>query len=867
MRKPQFFAALLGICCSAALGAEPPDFAKQVQPLLAARCLKCHGADDPKGSLDLRSKAGMLVGGDSGPAIVPKDAAKSLLIGRITAKEMPPPESDPLTEEEIALLKAWIEAGAVAPDVPLAETAGKFDAEGRKHWAFQPIFRPALPPVKDGAALATPVDPFILKELEGRKLRFSPSAEKRMLIRRVYLDLLGLPPSPQEVADFIANSSPASYEELLDRLLASPHFGERWGRRWLDAAGYVDVGSTDNDAGIIHAMENRWLYRDYVVRAYNTDKPWREFLTEQLAGDEIVDWKAAPTFTPEIRESLIATGFLRASADDTFAGELNTPVTRYAVLQRTSEILASNLLGLTLHCARCHDHKYEPLSQRDYYRFISLVQPALNPDLWLQPAQRQIPNISPKEVAEINRQNTELDKQVAEFQEQIRKLESPYKDKLAAAKLAVIPEAIRGDLQAALAAPADKRTEVQKYLAEKLGPSVAVKPEEIAAALAEADKKLAADLQRQIAERNAQKKSWQHWQVLCDSGPPTPTRLLKRGNFETPGVEVAPGFVKILCGPEASGFLSEARPAIASSGRRLALARWLTDPASPASHLAARVQVNRVWQHLLGKGLAETPDNLGLTGSKPSHPELLEWLAAEYLQNGGRLKPLLRKILTSRVYLQTSAVSPESIGAAQADPENRWLWRMRLRRLESEAVRDSLLAVSGRLDTTLGGAPVSVEPRPDGTFVIPDKGLSTPSSKWRRTLYLLARRNYHPALLAVFDQPNLTMNCSRRESSSVVLQSLTMLNDPVLVEQASALGQRVEQEAGTTDSAIQIETTWQIVLGRAPSATEKQACGELLQKHVAHFIAEEQSPDQASRQALTHLCHMLLNTSEFIYIP
>jgi hypothetical protein len=874
----------LAMSSAAAFAAEGPNFAKEVQPVLAAKCLKCHGGDDPKGNLDLRSKAGMLAGGDSGPAIDTKDAAKSLLLQRITAGEMPPKESPPLTAEEAALLKAWIEAGAVAPDVPLAEKAGKFDAEGKKHWAFQKIARPSLPvePAEAGyyEQIRTPVDAFVLKELQSRGLRYSAEAERRMLIRRVYLDLLGLPPSPQEVEAFLADASPDAYERLLDRVLASSHFGERWGRHWLDAAGYADVGTTDNDAAIIHPAENRWLYRDYVVQAYNADKPWREFLSEQLAGDELVDWRNAPTYTPEIRNSLIATGFLRGSADDSFERELNTPVTHFAVLQRTSEILSSNLLALTVNCAKCHDHKYEPISQKDYYRLISLVQPVFNPDKWLQPKDRVLPGISTTEQEKINRHNGEIDKQVGDLQGQIGKLQAPYQAKLSAAKLETIPTAIRGDLQVALNTAADKRTEVQKYLADKLGPTVAVKPEEVTAALNETERKQVAALQKQIGEKNAQKRSWPNWQVICEAGPPTPTRLLKRGNFETPGVEVAPGFVNILCDEKGSGVFGvkdfatpkgndakDSRPPYGSSGRRLAMAKWLTEESSPAAHLAVRVQVNRVWQHLFGKGLAETPDNLGLTGSRPSHPELLEWLSAEYLASGGQLKPLLRKLMTSRVYLQTSAVGAENIAAAKTDPDNRWLWRMRLRRLEAEAARDCILAASGRLDTTIGGAPVSVEPRPDGTFVIPEKGLPTSTSKWRRTIYLLARRNYHPALLAVFDQPNLTMNCTRRESSAVVLQSLAMLNDPVVVEQAAALAERVEKDAGTTEPTRQIETAWQIVLGRLPSTNETQACAELLQRQIAHYTSERQPPEQAAHQALTHLCHMLLNTSEFIYIP
>jgi len=465
------------------------------------------------------------------------------------------------------------------------------------------------------------------------------------------------------------------------------------------------------------------------------------------------------------------------------------------------------------------------------------------------------------------------------LQGQIGKIQAPYQAKLSAAKFETIPAAIRGDLQAALAVAADKRSEVQKYLADKLGPVVTVKSEEIAVAMNETEKKQVAELQQQIGARNAQKKSWQNWQVVSEPVPPTPTRLLKRGNFENPGVEVAPGFVNILCGEKGPSVFGvkdssapnsidakDGGPPHGSSGRRFAMAKWLTDDSSPAAHLAVRVQVNRVWQHLFGKGIVETEGNLGLSGARPSHPELLEWLSAEYQANG-QLKPLLRKLMISRVYLQTSVVGPENIAATKTDSENRWLWRMRLRRLEAEVARDCILAASGRLDTTIGGAPIPVEPKPDGTFVIPEKGLPTTTSKWRRTLYLLARRNYHPALLAVFDQPNLTMNCTRRESSAVVLQSLAMLNDPVVIEQTAALAERVEKEAGTTEPGRQIETAWQIVLGRSPSASEQQACAELLQKQTAHFVTEKQPLEQAARQALTQLCHMLINTSEFIYIP
>ncbi len=725
--------------------------------------------------------------------------------------------------------------------------------EKTQHWSFQKVTRPPVPSVKNAGSVRSPVDAFVLAKLEEHGLTLSPDADKTALIRRVSFDLIGLPPSPEEVTVFVTSSSTTAYEELLDRLLASQHFGERWGRHWLDAAGYADVMSTDNDAGIIHPLENRWMYRDYVVRSLNEDKPFSRFLTEQIAGDELVDWRGAATYSPEIREHLIATGFLRASSDDTFAPELNVPLTRYGVWQRTGEILANNVLGLTLNCAKCHDHKYEPLTQRDYYQFLALLQPAFNPDRWLNPTQRQLPAVSAAEKTEIERRNADLDRQAAELRKQIAELRASYEAKLLVAKLATLPEAIRADTQAALATPADKRNEVQKYLADKFGMTLAVRPEEVSAALSDADKTATADWEKQAVEHLGRKKSWPHWQVTYD-GPVTPTKLLKRGNHETPGEEVAPGFLAVLSQAAA---LDDSKSTGATSHRRLALARWLTDRESPAAHLAARVQVNRMWQHLFGKGLVETTDNLGVAGARPTHPELLEWLTAEYLDNGGRWKPLLKQIMTSRVYRQSSSVAPSQMTASENDPDNRLLWRMRLRRLESEIVRDAVLAVSGRLDTTFGGAPIPVEPRPDGTFVVSDKNLPTPTSPWRRSLYLLARRNYHPTILSVFDQPNLTTNCTGRESSAVVLQSLTMLNDRFVLEHAEHLAARVAKAVGS-DMAKQIDLAFRITLGRPPRESERTFC----EAAFANFAKQD-----SAEKAVIQLCHTLLNTSEFLYVP
>jgi hypothetical protein len=672
----------------------------------------------------------------------------------------------------------------------------------RTHWAFRTLARPPVPAVQDGGRVRTAVDAYVLAGLEARGLTFAPEADRRTLVRRLALDLTGLPPAPEEVEAFCADARPDAYESLVDRLLASPHFGERWGRHWLDNAGYVDVTGGDNDAATVKLGASKWRYRDWVIDAFNADLPFDRFLTEQLAGDELLDWRAARSFTPEMRRLLVATGFLRVSADDTDENELNTLDIRHGVLQRTGEILAGNLLGLTLNCARCHDHKYEPLTQRDYYRWLALLQPAFNPDAWLQPKARLLPAVPAAEKAAIDKLNADIDRHVADLARQIETLRK------------------KGAAQTA------------------------------------ADKARAADLERQAAECKARRRGWDTLQAVYDTGPPGPTHLLLRGNHLRPGPEVPPGFPTVLGGGEPG----DSKPAGASSGRRLALAKWLTDWRSPAGALVLRVRVNRVWAHLFGKGLVETTDNLGLTGARPTHPELLEWLAGTYASEGGRLKPLLRVLVTSSVYRQSSRT--EDTAARRVDPDNRLLGRMRLRRLESEAVRDSLLAVSGRLDRTAGGPPVAVDPRPDGSFVVRDG-----SGANRRSLYLLARRNYHPTILGVFDQPVLTTQCTGRTPSAVVLQPLTMLNDPFVRTQAEALAGRLAPAAPAGSPEGLIDAAFRTVLGRPPRPAETAWCADFLRQQETEDRARGLAPAQASRQGVNHLAHVLLNTSEFLYVP
>ncbi len=606
-------------------------------------------------------------------------------------------------------------------------------SEAKRHWAFQPLARPALPRVHDAERCRTPIDAFLLARLEAKKLTFSAEASRHVLIRRVFLDLLGLPPSLDEIDAFVDDSRPDAYERMVERVLASPHFGERWGRHWLDGAGYVDVVGGDNDAATVKLGDgSKWRYRDHVVAALNEDRPWKRFLIEQIAGDELIDWRKAAVFTPDIVDKLVATGFLRTAADDTDENELNTLDIRHGIQQRTGEVLINNLLGLTLQCAKCHDHKYEPIGQRDYYRIMADLAPAFNPHNWLQPQKRVL-----------------ADKQ-----------KRP------------------GTLQA-----------------------------------------------------------------VYDVGPPSPTHLLKRGEYNRPGEEIAPGFLRVLCPSDKETSLPSLKEG-ETSGRRLALARWLTEAGTPAGALAARVRVNRVWQHLFGRGIVLSPDNFGVTGSKPSHPELLEWLASEFVHQGGQLKPLLRLLLTSSVYRQTSSYST----TPDADANNDLLWRMRLRRLESEAIRDSLLAVSGQLDRTFGGPAIMTASQADGSITVKEQ-----TGANRRSLYLVARRNYHPTILGVFDQPVMTTNCAGRASSAVVLQALTMLNDAFVREQANHLARRVRRLAGEQPSR-QVELAHRLALGQPPSEREAALCLEWM-RH------------EGGADPLPRLCQVLLNTSAFLSVP
>jgi hypothetical protein len=743
--------------------------------------------------------------------------------------------------------------------VSTAVAAGK----GSRHWAFEPLRRPEVPTPAGPAITRTAIDAFLLARLQARGLTFSPEAGRETLLRRAYLDLWGLPPGPAEVDAFLADRRPDAWERLVDRLLASPHFGERWGRHWLDVVGYADTVGFDTDANTIILSEGKWRYRDYVIDAFNRDKPYDRFVTEQLAGDELVDWRNADHFTPQIRELLIATGYLRTARDLTHEPESNIALNHFSVLHDTVAIVGNSLLGLTLACAQCHDHKFDPITQKDYYRLMAAFTPAYNPASW-KPVfpwkpdvqDRGMPDVSPAERAQIERHNGQIDRDVARLKQRLSEIRRPVLERLLEARLQALPQAIRADTRTALATPPEKRNAVQKYLAAKLGPSLRVSPEQVSAALSPEQRKAVGKLAEDIAALQRGRRRFGKLQALYDVGPPPPTFLLKRGDFKSPGREVEPGFPEVLCdtSPHSAG------PAGQTSGRRKALADWLTARDSRAAALLSRVMVNRIWQHLFGRGIVATPENFGQSGEPPTHPELLEWLSGEYVRRGWRIKPMIRLLMISAAYRQASAVGQDAIGP-KVDPGNHLLWHMPLRRLEAEAIRDSILAVSGQLDTTMGGPPILLQARADG-MVVMDKA-APPSTAGRRSIYLLCRRAYNLSLLTVFDQPLVAINCPCRDTSAVPLQSLTMKNDAFIAEQARHFARRVAGLAAGDQAA---RRAFRLALVRTPSRAELAICTRLLAQASATYRQAGRSLAEADQLALTELCHTLLNTSEFLYV-
>ncbi len=805
------------IAAGARSGAEVGDRAApavtehDVIPVLLRRCTVCHGRDRQEGGLDLRTRASMLKGGKSGPALVPGKADESLILKKVRAGEMPPRQRlvevsiKPIEPDETELLARWIALGAPEGKAR-ADVAGTnpdplvTDAD-RAFWAFRPPRPVSVPAVRNAGQVRNPIDAFLLQRLEREGLALSPEADRATLMRRAYLDLTGLPPEPGEVRAFLADPDPAAYERTIDRLLASPRYGERWGRHWLDLAGYADSeGKREQDI----PRASAWRYRDYVVRAFNADKPYDRFLLEQLAGDELADYERAPEITPEIYDNLVATGFLRLAPDPTWANITNFLPDRLDVIADEIDVLGSAVLGLTLKCARCHSHKFDPIPHRDYYRVAAIFKGAYDENDWLRPgwlapissgrrADRELPHVTTAERRHWLAHNGPL----------------------------------QGEIDALTATLEPKRLDADF-------------------------KKRAEQTDRRVAELRARLLPEPTIRALWDRGEPSPTHVLLRGDYLRPGRLVGPGAPSVLTDGKTPFDVKPPWPGAKQTGRRLAFARWLTRRDHP---LTARVMVNRLWKHHFGRGIVATLGNFGKAGDRPTHPELLDWLAREFVERGWSLKAMHRLLMTSAAYRQPSAVTPAH---EKLDPDNNLVSRMPMARMDAEVLYDTLLLVAGRLDEARYGPPDPVRVRGDG-LVTPE----ATNRGWRRSLYVRQQRKQMPTLLENFDLPQMNPNCLERRNATVATQALHLMNDGTVHELAEHFARRVRREAGA-DPARQIERTYLIALSRPPSAEEKEVGLAALARITAAWSKAD--PDAAAARALGVFCHTLLNSATFLYI-
>ncbi|HSU66770.1 MAG TPA: PSD1 and planctomycete cytochrome C domain-containing protein, partial [Tepidisphaeraceae bacterium] len=822
---------LFALPCSSAAAAAPMGhdlvFESDVRPILKARCFVCHGeGDELKGKLDLRLKRTMLAGGKDGPVLAPGDPSTSLLYQKLVKGEMPKGKAK-LPAGELETIRRWIAAGAptARPEPAQIKPGSEITAEEREFWSFQPIRRPEVPKVKDEDRVRTPIDALVIHRLEERQLRLSPEADKLTLIRRATFDLTGLPATPQEIDAFVKDGAPDAYEKLIDRLLASPHYGEHWGRHWLDTAGYADSdGYVDSDP----VRKFAYRYRDYVIRAFNDDKPFDQFIREQLAGDEMVR-PPYKDLSPEQIDKLAATGFLRMAPDGTGAGADDQTAARNSVVADTIKVVSTSLLGLTVGCAQCHSHKYDPIPQTDYYRLRAVFEPAYDPKHWRPPQARLIPLATDKDRADAAR----IEAEAASVDAERKTRENALVLAIFQRERAKVPPDVREAARTAHLTPKPKRTKEQSGLLLQY-PTVDIPP----GSLMLYDPKAAADLAKyttRAAEIRAKKPAEQFVQALTEVPGVVPvTYLFARGDPEQPKQAVTPGELSVISDSTAAQIPAK-DPSLPTTGRRLAYAKWLTSGKHP---LVARVLVNRIWMHHFGRGIVGTPGDFGALGERPSNPELLDWLADEFMASGWRLKAFQKQIMMSSVYRQSFRHDP---AAAAIDPDNRLLWHAPVRRLEAESVRDSVLAVSGRLNPKMFGPPIPVALDSSGQTIIGTEmrdgnGKQVPvavnnGDQFRRSVYIQVRRTKPLGILEAFDEPQMTPNCDARTCSTVATQSLTLMNSDFVIAEAKEFALRLKNEAGS-DPRARIELAWRLAFGRPPTEDD-------VSRSIAFLAAEE----------------------------
>jgi mono/diheme cytochrome c family protein len=886
----------------------------RVRAILTDSCMSCHDPATKKGGLDLSRRDPALAGGESGEAIVPGRPEASLVIEKVVSGEMPP-KGDKLTVEQIDALKKWVAAGAGYDGEPLAARRAGLD-----WWALRPIARSPVPAVKDAARVRNPIDAFVLAKLEAAHLNRAPEADRRTLIRRLTFDLTGLPPSPREIDDFLNDARPDAYERVVDRLLASPRYGERWARHWLDAVRFGESHGYETN----NLRPSAWPYRDWAIRAFNDDLPFARFVAEQIAGDALPDgdWL-----------SRSATGFLVGGTHDVVGNQTPEGMKQQRVDDLDDMITAtgSAFLGLTVHCARCHDHKFDPIKQADYYGLQAIFagvehaeravpapdvearrrdRRAIEAELTTLDAGRDAgePLTGPG-VKVVRRRSVEPERNVERFLPTRAKFvrfsvratadgAEPCIDELEVISTGTMPKnlalaSLGAKASASSLYPNDSHHAIEHVNDGLYGNSWSWISREPGGGWIEVELADEAEIDRVTWGRDRLREYRDRlptsyrvevatepgkWHVVADSTDrsdrksntsgdgstsqprrdelraklagladtmpvyagtfktPEPTHILRRGDPMQPGVEVP------ASGLSAVRAKLEIAPGAPESGRRLALARWIADPANP---LPARVAVNRAWHHHFGRGIVATPGDFGFNGDRPSHAELLDWLAREFLENGGRLKPIHRLIVTSATYRQSSRIDP---GAMAQDRDNRLLWRMTPRRLEAEAIRDAMLAASGSLDLRMGGPGYSIwEENTNYVVVFKHKNDLGPEAN-RRMIYQFKPRSQPDPTFGAFDCPDSALVAPRRNTSTTALQALNLLNSRFVMAQSKALAARLQRDA-SDDPSKQVSLAFRLTFGRDPTPAEADAGVKVVREHGAATLARA-----------------LYNANEFVYV-
>ena len=788
-------------------------FESKVRPLLVEKCFECHGEKKQKGSLRLDSLEAAKEGGDSGAAVVPGKPEESLLVDAINYSSLEMPPGGKLTEDEITTLTEWVKMGAPWPEEAKGTSSRRTERtitdEDRSYWAYRPLAAPVPPKTADATWARTDIDRFVLAQLEAERIRPAETASNVTLVRRLYQDLTGLPPTPQQVDAWLSDTSDQGYERLVDELLASPRYGEHFARFWLDLVRYADSDGYKQDTYRPHA----WRYRDYVIGAFNADKPYDQFVREQLAGDEL---------SPGNPEALVATGYLRHGIY-----EYNQRDARgqwRVILEDITDTTADVFLGMGFGCAKCHDHKFDPILQKDYYRLQAFfANLGMRDDVVIADAAAS---------ARHREQLAVWEEKTAEIRKELQGIEGPYRERSRAHAIGMFPE----DIQTIMAKPAPDRDCYERQIAHLVELQVWEEWNLIAQKLKGDEKKRWDALQKDLAVfKEIQPAPLAVAPMACDLTRTAPVVMVP----DKPRLgEIEPGVPSVF--DTAPLAIQPVSTAPESSGRRAALAEWLTRPDNP---ITTRVIVNRIWQQHFGTGLVASVSDFGRLGDPPSHPELLDWLAREFVAHGWSFKWLHRQIVLSAAYRQSAepcAVATGQPDPAVVDPGNRLLWRFPVRRLAAEQIRDALLAVTGELQSSAGGEGVEpVEPK--------------------RTVYLKMIRNRRDPLLEVFDLPDRLISAGDRNTTTTPTQSLLLINSPAMLERAQQFAARVRREvSGGWESSVRL--AYQLSVSREPTEVESRRAVEFL------VPADKAVDEQATSARFVDFCHALLNSNEFLYI-